>query len=180
MQALALLSVLWTTPFLGQANDDAQIVAEFTHRVADYVKIHKSAQTESRRLKPTASPEAIERYQVRLARGIRRARMGTRVGEIFTPAIAAEFRRLIAIAMQGPDSARIRQSLQRAAPVQTSAIRVNSRYPAGVALQSTPPSLLQNLPPLSPEVDYRVVGRDLVLRDVDANLVVDILKDAIP
>jgi len=33
---------------------------------------------------------------------------------------------------------------------------------------------------LPPELDYRVVGRDLVLRDVKANLVVDFIANAIP
>jgi hypothetical protein len=47
-------------------------------------------------------------------------------------------------------------------------------------LQSTPPSLLANFPELPKEVEYRIVGHNLILRDVDANLIIDFLTNAIP
>jgi hypothetical protein len=40
-----------------------------------------------------------------------------------------------------------------------------------------PPSLLLNLPELPKELEYRFVGRELVLRDSAANLIVDVLPD---
>ena len=163
-----------------KVNWDSPISKDFNRRVADYVKLRKTAQKEVHRLKPTRSPEAIEQYERHLAHRIHEARHGSVQGNIFTPEITEEFRRLIGITMQGPEAARIRESLQRAAPVRSRAIRVNSAYPAGLPLQSTPPSLLLKLPPLPPEVEYRVVGHDLVLRDVDANLVVDLIANAIP
>ena len=43
-----------------------------------------------------------------------------------------------------------------------------------------PPSLLMALPQLPRELDYRIVGRDLVLHDVNADLVVDIIPNALP
>jgi hypothetical protein len=52
-------------------------------------------------------------------------------------------------------------------------LHVNATYPVKVPLQSTPPTLLLDLSQLPSEVEYRIVGRDLVLRDVGANLVVD-------
>jgi hypothetical protein len=39
------------------------------------------------------------------------------------------------------------------------------------------PALLQALPPLPPELQYRIVDDDLVLIDLRASLVVDILDD---
>jgi hypothetical protein len=36
------------------------------------------------------------------------------------------------------------------------------------------------LPELPPELSYRFVGRDLVLKDIKAGLVVDVLPNAIP
>ena len=164
----------------GTEDQNALVLKDFSRRVADYVKVHKTAISEVKRLKPTNSSEAIERYEHHLAHRIREARPGAGPGNIFTPGIAAEFRRLVGIAMQGPEAVRIRQSLQRAAPVHSRAIRANHPYPEGVPLQSAPPSLLLNLPPLPPELEYRVVGRDLILRDIDANLVVDAIPNAIP
>jgi hypothetical protein len=40
--------------------------------------------------------------------------------------------------------------------------------------------LLSVLPALPEELEYRLSGSDLVLLDVDARVVVDILRDAVP
>ena len=93
---------------------------------------------------------------------------------------SAEFRRLILMAMQGSRATQVHESLKHAEPVRLPSLRVNGTYLEGIPLQSTPPSLLLNLPQLPPEVEYRVAGSDLVLRDVDANLVVDLIHSVIP
>ena len=41
------------------------------------------------------------------------------------------------------------------------------------------PSLLRVIPPLAPELQYRFVGQDLILWDVHANLVVDVIRSAV-
>jgi hypothetical protein len=40
--------------------------------------------------------------------------------------------------------------------------------------------IIRELPELPPELEYRFIGRDLVLMDVGANMVVDVLRDALP
>ncbi|HLY20154.1 MAG TPA: hypothetical protein VKR61_23160, partial [Bryobacteraceae bacterium] len=90
-----------------------------------------------------------------------------------------EFRRLIGLTLQA-EAPRIRRSLHRAEPVQLHDLRVDRSYPEGVPLQSTPPTILLNLPKLPSELEYRVVGRALVLLDVEANLIVDYIPDALP
>jgi hypothetical protein len=129
-------------------------------------------------LKPTVSQDAITHHEREMAEGIRKARRDAVQGAIFTPEIAAEFRRLIGIAMQGSDAGHVHQSLQHAEPVKID-LRINRSYPDGVPLQSTPPTLLMNLPPLPPELDYRLVGSNLVLRDAKANLILDYVPNAI-
>jgi hypothetical protein len=163
-----------------KVNAGAQLLADFQKRVAEYVKVHKMARAEVHGLKPTDSPEAIEHHEHKLAHEIRETRRSAQAGDIFTPQIAEEFRRLIKETMSGPAATKIRASLRSASPVVLPVLKVNDPYPAGVALQSTPPSLLMNLPQLPPELDYRVVGRTLILRDVEANLVVDCIPNAIP
>jgi hypothetical protein len=54
---------------------------------------------------------------------------------------------------------------------------VNFGYPPYYSARD--PAVFRDLPPLPGELEYRVVGRDLVLLDVIANLVVDVLRDAI-
>jgi hypothetical protein len=163
-----------------KVNQDSAVLKDFSRRIDDYTKLHKRVRSEIHRLKPASSPAAIDHYQHRFAHRVREERRGVMPGNIFTPEIAAEFRRLIGISMQGPEAARIRSSLAHAAPVRLPAIRVNHEYPAEAPLQSTPPSLLLNLPSLPQELEYRVVGRNLVLRDVDCNLIVDFVPNAIP
>jgi hypothetical protein len=158
-------------------NPDAAKIVEFQNRVVDYVKVHKQAAAELAKLKPTEVPATIERHEQALAPKIREARKEAKRGDIFTPSIEAEFRRLIGITMKGERAARIRASLHHAEPVQLT-LAVNQVYPRSVPLQSTPPSLLLNLPELPKEVEYRIVGHALVLRDVDANIVVDYIPDA--
>jgi hypothetical protein len=159
---------------------DAQILQDFSRRVGEYVNVHNTVKSQIHRLKPTNSAEAIDQYGHRFARGIREARHGVSQGDIFTPEIAAEFRRLVGITMSGPEGARIRETLRAGSPVLFKNLRVNQSYPPGAALQTTPPSLLLNLPPLPPEVEYRLVGHALILRDIDANLIVDFVWNAVP
>jgi hypothetical protein len=42
------------------------------------------------------------------------------------------------------------------------------------------PAMLRRLPELPPELEYRFVGRDLVLVDILTSVVVDVLRDAVP
>jgi hypothetical protein len=82
------------------------------------------------------------------------------------------------LAMGGADGEHIRESLRSSEPVRIK-LRINEAYPSNIPLQSTPPTLLMNLPKLPPESDYRLMGRDLVLRDAKTNLIVDIVPNAI-
>jgi hypothetical protein len=57
---------------------------------------------------------------------------------------------------------------------------VNASYPEDLPLAAVPPSLLNNLPRLPPELEYRFVNRDLILLDNSANLIVDFIRDVVP
>lgn len=160
-----------------RVNPDSALLQEFQSKVAGYLKLSKSAQSGAA-LKPTDSRTAIVDHTRELRERIIQARAGAVQGAIFTPPIAAEFRRLLAIAMEGHRGARVRKSLLHAEP-STGAVQVNTMFPSTVPLQSTPPTLLINLPALPQELDYRFVGRTLVLRDVQANLVLDFIPGAI-
>jgi hypothetical protein len=81
--------------------------------------------------------------------------------------------------VRGPHGNKIRASLLHAEPVKME-LQVNQSYPENVPLQSTPPSLLLNLPQLPDGLEYRLVGRELVLRDSEANIVVDYVPNALP
>lgn len=162
-------------------NPDAVIVQSFEQRVADYIKLRKTAEgTVPAFKKPSESQEKIRRHERALRQAIVAARSTAKEGNIFTPEICAEFNRLIGIAYQA-DSQHIRESFAHAEPGTWNVrLRINGQYPDNRPLQSMPPSLLINLPPLPPELEYRAVGRNLVLRDIGANLIVDMIPGGIP
>ena len=161
-------------------NHDSLVILGFEERAKEYVKLHNKAKAGIPALKPSDSAQTINQNQRLLAGSIRSARADAKQGDIFTPEIAEVFRQLIASTMSGPDAAKTRVSLRHAEPVGEITLHVNTVYPDRLPLQSSPPSVLLNLPQLPPELDYRIVGRELVLRDVGANLVVDFIPHAIP
>jgi hypothetical protein len=161
-------------------NQDSLALQDFDKRVANYLSIHNQAKSELPASKSTTSSEKIVDHRREMGPKLQAARPEAKQGQIFTPEISRVFRRLIATPFNGPDGRRIRASLRRAEPVKGVQLRANEKYPERIPLQSTPPTLLMDLPKLPPELDYRIVGRSLVLRDVAANMIVDFLPDALP
>ena len=156
--------------------DDAQIVKDFEARVSGYVEVHKQqAGTE----KPTNSPSKLAQQKDRNAEKMRAARPEAKRGDIFAPEIAVYFRRQIAATLAGPDGGKIRATLRHAEPLPNIHLEVNTRYPQNVPLQSTPPTLLLNLPRLPDKLQYRIVGRALLLYDMETDLIVDFIPEAI-
>ena len=158
--------------------DDDKIVEDFESRVSHYLdERRKEAGTSPR---PTSSPEKLDNAQQTLAQKAKVARAEAEHGDVFSPEITAYFRRQIKSALVGRQGAKVRASLRRAEPVDGVPLRVNQVYPNKAPLQSTPPSLLLKLPPLPKELQYRLVGRNLVLLDVVPKIIVDFIPDAIP
>ena len=58
-------------------------------------------------------------------------------------------------------------------------IEVNGRYPAGVPFATTPYPVLLALPPLPPGLEFRFVGKDLILLDQPADVILDYMRNAI-
>jgi len=160
------------------SEDDALIVKDFEARVTKYIELRKKDAGSSPR--PTNSSDKLANSQNDLAAKAKALRPNASRGDIFTPEISACLRRKISRALHGHEGAKIRASLRHAEPVHGINLRVNETYPDGVPLQSTPPTLLLHLPTLPDGMEYRIVERTLVLRDVAPNLVVDFVPDAIP
>jgi len=160
------------------SQDHAQTVNDFEARVAKYLGLRKKEAGSAPR--PTNSPEKLADTQQVLADKVRALRRDAKQGDIFTPEIAAYFRHQISVTLAGRDGRKIRVSLRHAEPLPALPLQVNQVYPQGLPLQSTPPTLLLNLPPLPKELGYRIVGRNLVLHDIVPNVIVDFIPDAIP
>jgi hypothetical protein len=161
-------------------NQDSLVVGDFEARVKDYVKLRKKAEAGLPALKPTDSPHQINERRRLLASRIQAAREQAKQGDIFSSEVSQLFKRLISMAYQASGSSKVGASLRHGEPVHEVPVRVNALYPENIPLQTTPPSILLNLPQLPPELDYRIVGQDLVLRDTGANLIVDFIPGVIP
>jgi hypothetical protein len=165
--------------FEAEVNEDSKRIADFEARVTAYLSLHNKAGAGLSEHKPTNSTEEITSRQGELAAKIRALRPEAKRGDIFTASISAEFRRLIRMSWKGSDARHMKASFEHSEPVRVP-LQINREYPTRVPLQSTPPTLLRNLPILPKELEYRVVGRKLVLRDVTADLIVDFTGDIIP
>jgi hypothetical protein len=163
-----------------QQSADAAGFKEFSDRVNDYVKLHKSQEVLLAPLKPTVSPEAINAHQRALSLKIREARPSAKPGDIFTAAAQKSFQDVIQSAMQGPRGANMDATLKQGAPLPQINVAINQPYPDGVPFTTVPPTLLLIFPKLPDELVYRVVLHDLLLVDSKANLVVDVIPGIIP
>jgi hypothetical protein len=178
------MGLLWTlaiAPLMVQTAasagaEDARVVNEFKVRAEQYVHFREKAGPAP---KTSNAPEAIVARQRQLAEKVRVARVSAKQGEIFTPEIAQYFRRQIAASLRGPHGKEIVASLHHAEPVKIE-LQINQSYPDNIPLQSTPPTLLLILPNLPDGLEYRIVNRQLVLRDTEANIVVDYIPNALP
>jgi chorismate mutase len=160
-------------------NQNSVILADFSRRVTEYVKLRKAADAGIPASKQSNSPQEIAQREHSVAEKIQSARAQAKQGDIFSPQIADLFRQLIRQSLKAEQGKQIHQSLRHSEPVRGTA-QVNRPYPRAVPLQSMPPTLLKNLPELPQSLDYRIINHDLILRDVEANLVIDIIPDAMP
>ena len=178
------------------ANPDALVLADFQKRVDAYMAIHRDAKKDAPPQKETKDAAQIKAAQDALGAKIRATRATAKQGDILTPEIQNKFRRLMYPVVQGPSAqgtsgsakavkADVKDQLKEnteerkeegGKPV---VFKVNATYPEDTPLPSTPPQVLMNLPKLPPQLEYRIINKTLIIRDVDANIIVDFVPNAI-
>ena len=163
-----------------EQSESASGYKEFLDRVNAYASLQKSIESTLPVLKPTDLPEMITGRQQALARKIREARSNAKRGDIFTEGATKAFRRTIRAEFRGPHGKGARTTIRQGEPLNKIHLHVNQPYPEGVPFTTVPPSLLLAFPKLPDQVTYRIVGRDLILLDVQANLIVDRIPEIIP
>jgi hypothetical protein len=161
-------------------NPTQAVFAGFAKRVDGYMKLRKTLADSVGELDPTKSQAEITTRATKLANSIIAARAQAKPGDIFTP----EFSALVATLIKQeysrrPDSVReTREDQQDELP--DFVPKVNTLYPTTYPLATFPATLLPLLPPLPQQLEYRVVQNYLVLRDVEANVILDVMPNAIP
>ena len=160
--------------------DDAAAFRAFSARMQEYVTLQNTVKSSLPALKSTEAPEMITAHQQLLARKIREARPNAKAGDIFTPAACEAFRHASRSALQGPRSAGSRAYMQRGEADPAMRVAVNGVYPDTQPITTVSPALLASFPPLPVEVAYRIVGRTLIVIDVESRLIVDVARHVLP
>lgn len=172
--AAATLALL--TPATARAADGLDV---FARRVAGYVELHRRAAAAFPPPHLTADYEQTRRATDALAAAVKAARPGAQCGDIFVAEAGDIIRARVAavIAEREYDVALMRRAWRRDHAPQPAVVNERFPWPGGDPLW---PLLLWELPPLPRELEYRFVDRDLVLLDVAADLVVDVLPAVLP
>lgn len=178
----AVCAVLWTwTPgaagFQGPASDADDALRVFQQKVNLYAALHRRLEgplPPSSSARDTFSALVARRY---LGSAIRSSRASARPGDIIDPGAARVFRAIIAKAFTDPAGAALEDEFRRRAASPVPDPVVNEPYPMEVA-ELVPEAILRHLPVLAEDVEYRAVNADLILWDVHAEIVVDVLPGA--
>ena len=160
-------------------NADARTLAAVQARIAEYVALHRKLEATLPRLPKETTPEAVDAHHRALARLLQQARSDARPGDIFTADARAVIRRLLARVVSAPGGAAVRASIMDDNPGALKLL-INARYPDSVPLASMPPQVLQELPRLPEELEHRFLGDRLILMDVHAHIIVDLIEKALP
>jgi hypothetical protein len=166
---------------IGDPTADEQALARFELRVNQYMDVHRRLE------RAWPPPWFIADFEVRESAAeefravLRDARPQATQGNFFTPDVADVFRFKIRNVLRYRD---YDVAAMTSATDEETAMNdwwrpvVNEPLPLGAAGVVWP--VFENLPVLPLELEYRLVGRDLVLLDVHANMVVDFLDFALP
>jgi hypothetical protein len=160
-------------------NEDAKALAGFLERVNQYAALHQKLENSLPKLSKESTPQQIDAHQRALSKLIQDARQDAKPGDIFTPESQAVIKRLIAKVFAGPEGAAQKASVMDENPGVPS-LKVNGRYPDEVPVSTIPPQLLEGLPKLPEEMEFRFVGNDLILMDTHAHIVADYVRDSFP
>lgn len=164
------------------APDEAQPASlmKFTAAIHEYVQLHHHIERQLPPFLPHSDAQDLIESSEAMAAAVKAGRANAREGDLFTPEVAVLLRTRVsdALAARGFLPEEMVAATLEEADEGAAAPVVNGRFPwrRGAAMW---PCVLDALPRLPQELQYRFVGRDLVLVDTHADLVVDILRNAV-
>jgi hypothetical protein len=142
------------------------VMADFSARVSAYVELRDELRKGTPAL-AVGDPAQVRHAVDALAARIRVARAGARRGDIFTPTISREFKKVL---VQTDDTTWADIVDDNPGEFST---RINGSYPEKKPFSTVPANILAALPRLPDDVEYRFLGRHLILLDTRASVIVD-------
>jgi hypothetical protein len=158
---------------------ERQAAEAFEARVKDYRALCRTVSAKVPKLSNRATPEQIDEHQRALGELIKAARAGAKRGDLFTPDVEALVKRSLQAILAGPDAKIIKASIMDENPGVPN-LSVNDRYPDAIPLSSMPPQVLESLPKLEEELEYRFIGERLALVDPESHIIIDFTADVLP
>jgi hypothetical protein len=180
--AVAIAYLLVAPMCLAQeASADSEARLHFEKNLEAYLALRHAVSTAVPTLTVTGDSATLQRAENELAARLRRAREHARPGEIFTDDVARVLRNEIrqGLRVRGISPTELLATNRwDASRTPARDIRVNARFPWNSGWD-VPPSILEVLPATPDVLEYRLVGHDLLLIDIGADLVVDVLRRAV-
>jgi len=168
------------TPTIVLTDAEQQTQTSFEKRAIDYAALCQKLEGTIPGLPDQATPEQMETHQQALAAMIQKERAKAKPGEFFTPDTVALLKRILGATLAGAGSEGNKESLMDENPGQLPKVGVNDRYPEGIPITTMPSELLDQLPKLPEKMEFRFLGKRLVLVDASAAIVLDITPDILP
>ena len=175
-----------TSPASTAAAVPAPGAADFEARLKTYVETTKplrakAEQSVSDGKNPSQQAAVLDQRRATLSQSICDMRAQAKPGDLFTPTGAAHIKRVIDAAFAGPGAAAIRDALEEQNDPtlykgKNHKLVLNER----IAAPLLPAILIADLPPLPKEVEYRFLGRALILADAESTCSLDYLEGALP
>jgi len=165
----------------GSLNDfDAEALEEFQEETDEYVALHNKLESQLPPLPTQATPEQLQAHEIGLGDLITSARRRAKQGDIFGSEAGRLIRERAQTVFASLYGAQDTAAIQDERSERNVAARVNQRYPVDVPISTMTASVLASLPRLPPELQYRFLGRHLILIDVGARIIVDYMPDVLP
>jgi hypothetical protein len=152
---------------------DAAVIKEFLKRVDEYVALHKKLEGTLPPLPKQTTPQIVDTHERALAALIQSSRKGAKQGEIFTQPMQALVRQFLRPLFRGTDGAHLREEIMDNENKAKVVLAPNGRYPDEIPVSTVPPQVLQFLPKLPEELEYRFVRQHLILFDPHAHIIPD-------
>jgi hypothetical protein len=145
-----------------------EAVADFAIRTQAYSDLRRELERGLPALRVTDDAAELLNRERALRDRIRAARAREKQGSIFTPAVSGVFKEKLQIHKNPATCAALLDENPGAIDV-----GVNDKYPEHKPMSTMPANVLAELPRLPEDIEYRFLGRDLILVDTRARLVVD-------
>ena len=168
-----------STPAPSQAtNAQGAATKAFLDRLNEYVAFHNNVEKMVPPLKETATPSEISQREAALGAALIKQRPDAKEGDF----LIKEYQPYIVKIIK--DDFAHRSLADRKALIvelpKNLKVGVNMVYPTALPLATFPGNLLKAMPDLPKELEYRIVGRHLILRDVTGSVIVDLMRDVFP